>query len=42
MAATPTTDIASPHSGGETVSPYGSYEDAERAVDYLSDHGVPG
>jgi Heat induced stress protein YflT domain len=41
MAATPTTDIASPHSGGETVSTYGSYEDAERAVDYLSDQGFP-
>jgi heat induced stress protein YflT len=41
MGATPTTDIASPHSGGETVSTYGSYQDAERAVDYLSDHGFP-
>jgi hypothetical protein len=39
--ATPTTDIATPLSGGETVSTYKSYEDAERAVDYLSDNGFP-
>src|ERR671925_654236 len=39
--ATPTTDIASPPSGGQTVSTYNSYEDAERAVDYLSDNGFP-
>ena len=39
--ATPTTDIASPPSGGEIVSTYNSYEDAERAVDYLSDNGFP-
>ena len=38
---TPTTDIASSPSGGETVSSYESYEDAERAVDYLSDNGFP-
>ena len=37
--ATPTTDIASPPSGGETVSTYGNYEDAQQAVDYLSDNG---
>jgi len=35
----PTTDIASSRRGGETVSTYSSYEDAERAVDYLSDNG---
>jgi hypothetical protein len=39
--ATPTTDMTSPASGGETVSTYSSYEDAERAVDYLSDKGFP-
>src|SRR5919206_4601369 len=39
--ATPTTDITSSLSGGETVSTYDSYEDAERAVDYLSDNGFP-
>ena len=39
--ATPTTDIGSPPSGGETVSSYKSYEEAERAVDYLSDNGFP-
>jgi hypothetical protein len=39
--ATPTTDIVSPPSGGETVATYNSYEDAERAVDYLSDNGFP-
>ena len=39
--ATPTTDIGSTPSGGETVATYNSYEDAERAVDYLSDNGFP-
>jgi hypothetical protein len=39
--ATPTTDIASPPSGGETVATYDSYESAQRAVDYLSDNGFP-
>jgi hypothetical protein len=39
--AAPTTDIASPPSGGETVSTYTSYEDAQRAVDHLSDNGFP-
>src|SRR4051794_1739777 len=39
--AAPTTDIASPPSGGGNVSTYESYEDAERAVDYLSDNGFP-
>ena len=39
--AAPTTDIASPPSMGETVSTYTSYEDAQRAVDYLSDNGFP-
>jgi hypothetical protein len=39
--STPTTDIASPPSGGETVATYNSYEDAQRAVDYLSDNGFP-
>jgi hypothetical protein len=39
--ARPTTDIASPSSGGETVATYNSYEDAQRAVDYLSDNGFP-
>jgi hypothetical protein len=39
--AAPTTDIAAPPSGGETVAIYDRYEDAERAVDYLSDHGFP-
>ena len=39
--ATPTTDMTSPLSGGETVSTYNSYEDPERAVDYLSDNGFP-
>ena len=39
--ATPTTDIGSAPSGGETVATYNSYEDAERAVDYLSDNGFP-
>jgi hypothetical protein len=39
--ATPTTNMTSPPSGGETVSTYNSYEDAERAVDYLSDNGFP-
>jgi hypothetical protein len=38
---TPTTDIGSPLSGGERVSTYDSYADAERAVDYLSDNGFP-
>jgi hypothetical protein len=38
---TPTTDIASSPSGGETVSSYKTYEEAERAVDYLSDNGFP-
>jgi hypothetical protein len=41
VMATPTTDIATPLSGGETVATYKSYEDAERAVDYLSDNGFP-
>ena len=46
--AAPTTDIAppsrdgaSPRIGGESVSSYTSYEDAQRAVDYLSDNGFP-
>lgn len=39
--ATPTTDIASPPSRGETISTYTSYEDAQGAVDYLSDNGFP-
>jgi hypothetical protein len=39
--ATPITNIASSPSRGETVSSYDSYEDAERAVDYLSDNGFP-
>ena len=39
--AAPSTDIASPPSGGEAVSTYTSYEDAQRAVDYLSDNGFP-
>ena len=39
--ATPTTDIASPPRGGETVATYNSYDDAQRAVDYLSDEGFP-
>ena len=39
--ATPTTDIASPLSSGETVSSYNSYDDAQRAVDHLSDQGFP-
>jgi hypothetical protein len=39
--ATPTTEITSPLSSGETVSTYDSYADAERAVDYLSDNGFP-
>jgi len=39
--ATQTTDIASFPRGGETVATYDSYEDAQRAVDYLSDHGFP-
>jgi hypothetical protein len=39
--ATPTTDISAAPGGGETVSSHASYEDAERAVDYLSDHGFP-
>ena len=39
--ATPTTDIASPPSGGVTVATYKSYEDAQHAVDYLSDNGFP-
>ena len=38
---TPITDIASSPSGGETVSSYETYEEAERAVDYLSDNGFP-
>jgi hypothetical protein len=37
--ATPTTDIASTPIGGDTVATYDSYEDAQRAVDYLSDNG---
>ena len=39
--ATPTTDITSPISGGQTVSSYSNYEDAQRAVDHLSDNGFP-
>jgi uncharacterized membrane protein len=39
--ATPTTDIASRPSGGDTVATYDSYEDAQRAVDHLSDNGFP-
>lgn len=39
--AAPTTEIASLPSGGETVSTYTSYEDAQRAVDHLSDNGFP-
>jgi hypothetical protein len=39
--ATSTTDIASLPTGGETVATYNSYDDAQRAVDYLSDHGFP-
>jgi hypothetical protein len=39
--AAPTTNIASPPSDGETVATFDRYEDAERAVDYLSDHGFP-
>ena len=39
--ATPPTTIDAPLSGGETVSTYTSYEDAQRAVDYLSDNGFP-
>src|SRR5215208_1915119 len=39
--APPTTDIGSTPSAGETVATYNSYEDAERAVDYLSDNGFP-
>jgi hypothetical protein len=39
--STPITDVASPLSGGETVSSYASYADAQRAVDSLSDQGFP-
>jgi hypothetical protein len=39
--ATPTTDIDSPPTGGETVATYSTYEEAQRAIDYLSDHGFP-
>jgi hypothetical protein len=39
--ATQTTDIASPSTGGETISTHDNYEDAQRAVDYLSDNGFP-
>jgi hypothetical protein len=39
--AAPTTDIASPPGGEQTVSTYTNYEDAQRAVDYLSDNGFP-
>ena len=39
--ATPTTETAASLSGGETVSSYNSYEDAQRAVDHLSDQGFP-
>src|SRR5690349_17347322 len=38
---TPTTDIDSPRSGGETVATYNNYADAQGAVDYLSDKGFP-
>jgi Heat induced stress protein YflT domain len=39
--ATPPTAVASPPAGGETVSTYQSYEDAQHAVDHLSDNGFP-
>jgi hypothetical protein len=39
--ATPPTTVASPLAGGETVSTYHTYEDAQRAVDHLSDNGFP-
>jgi hypothetical protein len=39
--ATPITDIASPASSGETIATYKSYEEGQRAVDYLSDNGFP-
>jgi Heat induced stress protein YflT domain len=39
--ATPTTEIASPSRGGENVATYNSYEQAQHAVDYLSDNGFP-
>jgi uncharacterized membrane protein len=41
MQATPTTDIGSPPRKAETVATYDSYDEAERAVDYLSDHQFP-
>ena len=38
---TPAIDITPRLSGGQTVSSYNEYEDAQRAVDYLSDNGFP-
>ena len=38
---TPITDITARLSDGETVSSYNKYEDAQRAVDHLSDNGFP-
>ena len=38
--ARPTTEISSP-GGGETIATYNTYDDAQRAVDYLSDEGFP-
>jgi Heat induced stress protein YflT domain len=39
--ATPTTDMAPALRAGETVATYATYEEAQRAVDYLSDNGFP-
>jgi hypothetical protein len=41
LMATSSTDIASLPTGGETVATYDSYDDAQRAVDFLSDNGFP-
>jgi hypothetical protein len=41
MSTPSTTEIASLPRGGETVASYDSYEDAQRAVDHLSDNAFP-